>query len=533
MKFTNVEQIKEAFLTSSNGRSQLGAHPRVRFSDIDENAPVLEHLLGTEYNTLSGYSFSEIMEALSHVVSHSSKDYLQDCKISESCIDEGSLNESFAGTTAAQSPFPVLNKGFTMYQYEKSVLPYFSHIFDLKGNRGLVYYAKLNSANAMGDVAEGDLLASPRELGKQTTNYIGTQAVNGAGETNVSLGTILSTETTIDGSDAGKVTLPYKPIAPNSVEITFVGQDGALKDMSYGTNKVVYLTNVGGKLGDCMVDLELGEVTLNLDSAAASDIDVKISYRRDVETSQGGLDNQAEVEYSIEAEHLTAENFSVKSKTNIYQQKLAQAIFGRDWNADLDNMLGAVYNREIAGKVANDIKQNIPANASKSYDITPTANTGENKLFTTQFLAPVISGISRLIAQNSGITGVRKLSAYLVSNDIVHLLEALPKFQPVEAPEDLMGGMAVVGTYNGTPVIAGYAPIVNSGDIMGVYKSKNQEFLVPAVFGTFMLPVIRDIYDQNNLAINKKQLIASGASKTVAPNLAAKYNVTGLASIGM
>ena len=76
------------------------------------------------------------------------------------------------------------------------------------------------------------------------------------------------------------------------------------------------------------------------------------------------------------------------------------------------------------------------------------------------------------------------------------------------------------------PVIVGYAPILTSGEVVGIYKSKNKDFLTPYCWGTFILPIIRDIFDQDNLAVNRKQLIASAAGAVVAERLAAKYTIT-------
>jgi hypothetical protein len=94
-----------------------------------------------------------------------------------------------------------------------------------------------------------------------------------------------------------------------------------------------------------------------------------------------------------------------------------------------------------------------------------------------------------------------------------------------------MGGMYLAGLYDGMPVIVGYDPILASGEVIGLYKSKNKDFLTPYCWGTFILPIIRDIYSTDNLAVNKKQLIASAAGSVVAERLAAKYTITDIDSI--
>ena len=69
------------------------------------------------------------------------------------------------------------------------------------------------------------------------------------------------------------------------------------------------------------------------------------------------------------------------------------------------------------------------------------------------------------------------------------------------------------------------------GEVVAVYKSAKTAFLAPYAFGQQILPVIRDIYDQNNLAVNHKQLIASAAGEVVAERLAAKLTINGIDEI--
>jgi hypothetical protein len=457
------------------------------------------------------------MEALSHVSSHSPASYINDCKNTKSCI-----SESFLGTTQAQAPFPVLNKGLVLYMYEKSVLPYLAHVFDLKGNRGLAYYMDLVATNTAGDVTEGDLVASPKTISKQTTNFVGTKITN------------RSVETTVQAQAEYAFTIPSAPIAPQSLVITVDGVSGYLKDISSGTSGVVVLANLDGKIGDCQVDLNTGEATLVLANAPTqSGLNINATFNRDVQTEEGARNNMASVAPKLEAVQLEAEDFSVKTETNLQQQRLAQVIFGTDWNEEVDNMLGMVYNREIANKVVKDVRDHIPTASKFSYDITPNSQTGDNRLFNTAFFGVVLRKLNTMISKASGLTGIGKLSTFVVNMDLIPVLEALPKFVSVDAGENYMGGMALVGTYDGIPVLAAYDPIVPAGEIIGMFKSKKQAFLTPAVFGTFILPVIRDVFDYNNLAINKKQLIASAAEKVVAPTLSSKITVTGLDRIGL
>ena len=111
-------------------------------------------------------------------------------------------------------------------------------------------------------------------------------------------------------------------------------------------------------------------------------------------------------------------------------------------------------------------------------------------------------------------------------------MRALPKFTAANADfEEVMGGMYLAGLYDGMPVIVGYDPILTSGEVVGIYKSKSKDFLTPYCWGTFILPIIRDIFDQDNLAVNRKQLISSAAGKVVAEKLAAKITITDIDAV--
>ena len=135
-----------------------------------------------------------------------------------------------------------------------------------------------------------------------------------------------------------------------------------------------------------------------------------------------------------------------------------------------------------------------------------------------------MGNLGKLITAASGI-GNNKLSALVINIDVLPIMRALPKFTAANNDfEELMGGMYLAGLYDGMPVIVGYDPIVTSGEIIGIYKGK-KDFLTPYVWGTFILPIIRDIYDQDNLAVNRKQLIASAAGRVVAERLASKITL--------
>jgi hypothetical protein len=152
-------------------------------------------------------------------------------------------------------------------------------------------------------------------------------------------------------------------------------------------------------------------------------------------------------------------------------------------------------------------------------------------LFNTQFISVVLGKLGAMITEASGI-GNNKLSALVINIDVLPIMRALPKFTASNADfEEVMGGMYLAGLYDGMPVIVGYKPVLDKGEVIGIYKSKNKDFLTPYVWGTFILPIIRDIFDQDNLAVNRKQLIASAAGAVVAERLAGMYKITDIDAI--
>ena len=534
-KFNNLEQVKKEFLLRSNGGDKLRLH-ETRFSDLDKFAPIVERLLDTDYNKVSGFSFTELMEAVSLVAdNYSSADYAnaikrdpQAIKLDESIgrIAEGennfwAISEALDTATTAQAPYPVPSIALTTYQYEKAVLPYLCHQFDLKGNRGLVYYQKITAENAKGNINAGDLLGSPKEMSKQPLDFVGTKNIE-----KEELGTLATGEADITA------TLAYKPIQPGSLVINVEGMQGYFKDFAQeGNPEVAALYSVGGDLGKATINYKTGEVQIELAAAAVtSGGKVFATYARDIETIEGGKANMARAQVSLESKQLEAEDFSVFTETSIYQEALSKAIFGLDWNSQVDEALAALYNKEVANKIVAEIKAAIPEESVKSHSINKISG-GNNDLFNVQFISVVMGNLGKLITAASGI-GNNKLSALVINIDVLPILRALPKFTASNADfEDVMGGMYLAGLYDGMPVIVGYDPILTSGEVMGIYKSKNKDFLTPYCWGTFILPIIRDIFDQDNLAVNRKQLIASAAGAVVAERLAAKYTITDIDDI--
>ena len=534
-KFNNLEQVKKEFLLRSNGGERVKNH-QTRFSDIDKYAPVVERLLDTDYNKVSGFSFSELMEAISLVSeNYSSADYVnaihsdsKATKLDESFGKEAAgednfwaISEALNPATTAQAPYPVPSIALTTYQYERSVLPYLCHQFDLKGNRGLVYYQKITAENAKGNIEAGDLLGSPKEMSKQPLDFVGTKNIE-----KEAIGTLTSGATTVTG------TLAYAPIQAGSLVINVEGMTGYFKDFAQeGNPDTVALYAIGGDLGKATVTLSTGAVSIELAAAPAqSGGKVYATYCRDIETIDGGKANMARAQVSLESKQLEAEDFSVFTETSIYQEALSKAIFGLDWNSQVDEALAALYNKEVANKIVAEIKAAIPAESVKTHSLNKITG-GNNDLFNVQFISVVLGKLGALITAASGI-GNNKLSAIAINIDVLPIMRALPKFTASNADfEEVMGGMYLAGLYDGMPVLVGYNPILTSGEVVGIYKSKNKDFLTPYCWGTFILPIIRDIFDQDNLAVNRKQLIASAAGAVVAERLAAKITITDIADV--
>lgn len=528
-KFNTLDEVKKEFKLRSRGGEKLDHH-QTRLSDLTTYAPIVERLLDTDYNKVSGFSFSELMEAVSLISeNYGSADYFRAIKndskaskLDESFAKEVSgednfwaVNEALDSATTAQAPYPVPSIALTTYQYERAVLPYLCHQFDLKGNRGLVYYQKITAANAKGNIKEGDLLGSPKELGKQPLAFVGTKTVEKE-----------EVAALVSGTTSYTYTLANVPVQPGSLIVNVEGLTGYFKDFAQeGNPDEVALYSIGGNLGTATFKHSTGELTIELTAApATSGGKIFATYAREIETTEGGKANMARAQVSLESKELIAEDFSVFTETSIYQEALSKAIFGLDWNSQVDEALAALYNKEIANKIVAEIKAAIPTESVDTHSMNKISG-GNNDLFNVQFIAVVMGKLGKMITAASGI-GNNKLSAIVINIDVLPIMWALPKFTKANNDyEELMGGMYLAGLYDGVPVIVGYDPILTSGEVVGIYKGK-KDFLTPYVFGTFILPIIRDIYDQDNLAVNRKQLIASAAGQVVAERLASKITIT-------
>ena len=549
-KFKTVEDVKKAFRTVAAGADTLPRHGGFRYGDIDKHSAVLEEILDSDYNKISGFSRSEIFEAVSHLQTQfGTNAYLSDCRanrvpVSESLYEGVNLSdcednyysvcEAFEATTAQQAPYPVPSISFVTYRYEKTVLPFLCHLFDLRGNRGLVYFQKITAVNSLGTIEKGDELGRAGRMPAQPNAFATTHIVNEEiGELN-------------DGVAEYEFELKFVP-HPGTLIVTLDGHTGYFQDFQAEKaqdNKGI-LTPVGEALGFATVEYpteaeqaagKKAKVKINLAVAGAKGLKVRADYNRDVETHQGGVERQARFTMSVEAEHIVTENISIFTETNLYQEALSRAIFGLDWNDEVDRAMAMIYNKEMANKVITEIRDRIPATNLLSHDITSTlalpggtaTGTGDNKIFNVQFLAIVMGALNKVINKSSGIDA-RRFTTFVVNIDVLPIFEGMDKYtQTTVDQEDQMGGMFLAGTYDGIPVVAGYDPIIPEGEVIGLFKSKSQDFLTPYVLGTFMDPVIRDIYDQDNLSINKKQMIATIGGKNIAPQLSGKLTMTGI-----
>ena len=549
-KFKTVEDVKKAFRTVAAGADTLPRHGGFRYGDIDKHSAVLEEILDSDYNKVSGFSRSEIFEAVSHLQTQfGTNAYLSDCRanrvpVSESLYEGVNLSdcednyysvcEAFEATTAQQAPYPVPSISFVTYRYEKTVLPFLCHLFDLRGNRGLVYFQKITAVNSLGTIEKGDELGRAGRMPAQPNAFATTHIVNEEiGELN-------------DGVAEYEFELKFVP-HPGTLIVTLDGHTGYFQDFQAEKaqdNKGI-LTPVGEALGFATVEYpteaeqaagKKAKVKINLAAAGAAGLKVRADYNRDVETHQGGVERQARFTMSVEAEHIVTENISIFTETNLYQEALSRAIFGLDWNDEVDRAMAMIYNKEMANKVITEIRDRIPATNLLSHDITSTlalpggtaTGTGDNKIFNVQFLGIVMGALNKVINKSSGIDA-RRFTTFVVNIDVLPIFEGMDKYtQTTVDQEDQMGGMFLAGTYDGIPVVAGYDPIIPEGEVIGLFKSKSQDLLTPYVLGTFMDPVIRDIYDQDNLSINKKQMIATIGGKNMAPQLTGKLTIAGI-----
>lgn len=541
-KFETVKDVQKAFLMRSGGSDVLENHRGFRYGDIEKLAPVVEELLKTDYNKYVGYGFSEVMEAISHFQqAFGTRTYINDFnaggnsdKVSESLYRDVDLSacednffstcEAFEGTTAQQAPYPVPSLSFVMYRYEKSVLPFLTHLFDLRGNRGLIYFQKITSVDAMGTIAEKDELGNPRQYVKQPDAYATTKINNEA------LGTLATGEAEFEA------TLKFKP-QPGSLFVNIDGEEGWFQDIQEAQahkGNIAILTSINGNLGYATFDYATKKLNITLANAATAEAKVRATYNREIELKEAGVDETRRIPrftMSVEAEQVITENVSVQTETNIYQEALARAIFGLDWNAEVDKAMGMIYNKEMANKVLREINEVIPAKNLVQHDITSMLSPdggGDNKLFNVQFMSVVFSVLRKKINQASGIP-LKKFTTFVININLLPIFEALPKFTVSTAnDEDQMGGMFLAGMYDGIPVVCAYDDILGEGECIALYKGQSQEFLTPHVLGIFMDPVVRDVFDQNNLAINRKQLMSTIGTKCIAQNLSAKLTVEGI-----
>ena len=541
-KFETVKDVQKAFLMRSGGSDVLENHRGFRYGDIEKLAPVVEELLKTDYNKYVGYGFSEVMEAFSHFQqAFGTRTYINDFnaggnsdKVSESLYRDVDLSacednffstcEAFEGTTAQQAPYPVPSLSFVMYRYEKSVLPFLTHLFDLRGNRGLIYFQKITSVDAMGTIAEKDELGNPRQYVKQPDAYATTKINNEA------LGTLATGEAEFEA------TLKFKP-QPGSLFVNIDGEEGWFQDIQEAQahkGNIAILTSINGNLGYATFDYATKKLNITLANAATAEAKVRATYNREIELKEAGVDETRRIPrftMSVEAEQVITENVSVQTETNIYQEALARAIFGLDWNAEVDKAMGMIYNKEMANKVLREINEVIPAKNLVQHDITSMLSPdggGDNKLFNVQFMSVVFSVLRKKINQASGIP-LKKFTTFVININLLPIFEALPKFTVSTAnDEDQMGGMFLAGMYDGIPVVCAYDDILGEGECIALYKGQSQEFLTPHVLGIFMDPVVRDVFDQNNLAINRKQLMSTIGTKCIAQNLSAKLTVEGI-----
>lgn len=531
-RFNTVEDVKKAFLEASGG-SEVLEHSAARLSDIEKHAHIVERLLKSDYNRKSGFSFTELCEALSLIgTNYNSKEYFtqiqndsRSLKVSESMVTGESdytetVSEAFEGTNISQAPFPVPSVALTTYQYERAVLPFLVHQFDLKGNRGYAYYQKITAVNAKGNINAGDLLGSPKEISAQPRGFIGTKI---HAEELAELAT---------GETHYTATLANVPM-PGTMVITIEGEDGFFQDFASADTRdgEVALASVNGNLGTCVVKYTTKEVTIDLAQAPTTPgLKIKAAYDRDVQrvADAGQI---AKVEIALDAKQLIAEDFSVLTETNVQQEALSRAIFGLDWNQEVDDCLDRLYNKEIANKVITELKDALVPTAIKTHDISAhIANGGNNALFNVQFISVVLGKLKQLIAENSGCK-MNKVSAIVIATDVLPIIEALKDFEPATEDEENMGGACLVGLYRGIPVIMAYDDVMTSGEVLAIYKSKKRPFLAPYVFGTFISPFLRQVYDNNNLSVNRKQLISSAAGEVVAERLAAKMTINGIDAI--
>jgi len=545
--FSTVDDVKHVFLEESLGGDSIARDGLrgVRLSDIDTHSTKIQRLLESTVNKVNGLSFTEILEAVKKFNAiFGTNQYMttakSNCKeLSESMVvgsgKEGSdfcaVSEDFAGTQVATAPYPVPSVGMSLYHYEQTVLPFLAHLYDLEGIRGFIYYQNIFAENAKGNVAKDNLLGSPKQIADvQPVGFVGTKKTN---ET---------VAKTVAGQTGYTGTLANVPVMPGTVTIFVPGKEGHFTDIANkgsraeGTHQ---LLSVEGNLGTATINYKTGAITIELkDAPASGDINIVANYDREVQTAEDGAGNIAKVRMELESKVVVAEDFSVQTTANVQTEALARAVFGLDWNRELNRMLAQLFNKEVGNKVITEIKEALGTEQVAIHDMANginnmghtgdiTALGGNNNLFNIWMLPFVVNKLNQIISENSGIQA-QNVNTILVGQAVVPIIRGLDKFEDVKGTVRNQSGTALIGKYRGIPVLAGYAPIVNNNEILGLYKDPETDFLAPYAVGTFLAPFIRDIYDNANLAVGRKQLIASVAGTVCAERLVAKIDLTNI-----
>ena len=117
-KFQTVEDVQKVFRMRANGSDQLEQHAGFRYDDIEKLRPVVEQLLDTDYNKISGFSFSEICEAISHMhTQFGSQTYAQDCRNHSVGVSEALYQG--VDLSKCEDNFYSLSEAFDAVEYAK------------------------------------------------------------------------------------------------------------------------------------------------------------------------------------------------------------------------------------------------------------------------------------------------------------------------------------------------------------------------------------------------------------------------------
>jgi len=428
------------------------------------------------------------------------------------------LNEDFNGTAQGVAPTPRLNAGVVTSTYQ-SILPFIASIHEMSSPTEKVYYTKFISDKTLGDITKNDVLQSPKDVAKQSSQFASGRV----------FGYALGTTTAGDGTYT--VTAGNAPIVPGTLVVRIAGQTGFFYHENNGGNaEAVVLTPTVATLGAAVANLRTGVISIDLTTAPAGNgLAITADYARDLETSDASA-NVPEVSLSIDAVDLKATVMSVAINSTFALEQMLNATYGLSASPMLEKTLGDLANRDITNNIIKGIDNGLGVASKFNYDMATGTGT-DNRLFNAKMIPYVIENIMARISAASG-QNANKLSTLVAEQSLRPIFAGADSFKGIDGANIVSNGACLMGKINNIPIVLmPDSQILGEGQAMGLLKAEDQ-LLAPAIVGDYAKPYIATIPNFDNLNRRKHQLLAMVAPTVVAPNLAAKATFVNYENIG-